>query len=84
LLNVANPATLFNTDLWLEIKIGNNTPLAPRQPLVSVAYAMKADSVKDGSITTNSLAANAVTTTGASHVSRTTIPLCSSQRGERP
>src|SRR6185369_2007747 len=36
-------------------------PLTPRQPIVTVGYAMKADSVKDGSITTNSLAANAVT-----------------------
>lgn len=51
LLNVANLPTLFDGNLWLEIKIGNNTPLTPRQSLVSVAYAMKANTVPDGSIT---------------------------------
>src|SRR5262245_56873625 len=33
LLNVANLPTLFDGNLFLEIKIGNNTPLTPRQPL---------------------------------------------------
>jgi hypothetical protein len=54
-------ADKFNNNLFLEIKIGNNPPLTPRQLLASVAYAMKADSVKDGSITANSLANGAVT-----------------------
>src|SRR5262245_33331553 len=40
LLNTST-ANLFNGNLWLEIKIGTNAPLTPRQPLVSVAYAMK-------------------------------------------
>jgi hypothetical protein len=61
LLNVANPATLFAVDLWLEIQIGSDAPLTPRQQLVSVAYAMKANTVPDGAIGTNQLANNAVT-----------------------
>jgi len=60
LLNT-NTANLFNGNLWLEIKLGTDPPLTPRQQLVTVAYAFKADSVKDGAITANSLANNAVT-----------------------
>jgi hypothetical protein len=51
LLNVASPANLFDTSLWLEIKVGTNAPLMPRQQLVSVGYAMKANTVPDNSIT---------------------------------
>jgi hypothetical protein len=51
LLNVASPANLFDTNLWLELKIGANAPLTPRQQLVSVGYAMKANTVPDNSIT---------------------------------
>lgn len=49
-------AATFTTDLWLETKIGSDAALAPRQKLASVAYAFKADSVKDGSVTLDSLA----------------------------
>lgn len=61
LLNVAAPADLFDSDRWLEIKVGSSPALTPRQQLVSVAYAMKASTVPDGSITTNKLADFAVT-----------------------
>jgi hypothetical protein len=44
------PATAFNGNQWLEIKIGTNAPLTPRQQLVTVPYAMKANTVPDGSI----------------------------------
>src|SRR5215471_8668983 len=43
-------AGLFNCNLWMEIQIGTDVPLSPRQQLVSTAYAMKANSVPDGSI----------------------------------
>ncbi|GEM_PF-1489933 len=55
------PAGTFNNNLFLEIKVGSDVPLAPRQQLATVAYAFRADSVKDGAITTNALAASAVT-----------------------
>lgn len=54
-------ADTFDGDLWLQIKIGSDAALSPRQQLVSVAYAMKANSVPDGAIGTNQLADNAVT-----------------------
>jgi hypothetical protein len=54
-------ADKFKGSLFLEIKIGTNAPLTPRQPLTSVAYAMKADSVKDGSITSASIANGTLT-----------------------
>ena len=60
----AFPAGTFNGNLWLEVKIGSDVPLAPRTPLVSVPYAMKSTlalTVPDGSITTASLANGAVT-----------------------
>src|SRR5262249_53298818 len=57
-----NTANLFNGNLYLEIKIGNDVPLTPRQPLVSVAYAMKANTVPDGSITADKLAGDALNT----------------------
>ena len=55
------PANTFNSDQWLEIKIGTDAPLTPRQPLVSVPYALKANSVPDGSITGASIANGAIT-----------------------
>jgi hypothetical protein len=55
------PAGAFHGNLWLEIKVGDALPLTPRQQLVSVAYAMKADSVKDGSITSASIANGTLT-----------------------
>jgi hypothetical protein len=51
LLNTSTGAAdKFNGNLWLEINIGSDPALTPRQQLVSVAYAMKANSVPDGSI----------------------------------
>ena len=50
LLNTSTP-NLFDNNLWLEIKVGTDTPLTPRQQLVSVAYALKANTVPDNSIT---------------------------------
>src|SRR5262245_38496564 len=55
LLNT-DTANLFSGDLFLEIKVGTDAPLTPRQQLVSVAYAMKANTVPDGSITAEKLA----------------------------
>jgi hypothetical protein len=60
LLNT-NTAGLFNGNLWLETKIGNDTALTPRQQLVSVAYAMKANSVPDGSISAAQIANGSIT-----------------------
>ena len=52
----------FNTNQpYLEIQIGSDTPLAPRQQVSSVAYALKANTVPDGAIGTNQLANGAVT-----------------------
>src|SRR5262249_9722214 len=42
--NGATATTLFNPNLFLEMKVGNALPLSPRQPLVSVPYAFKANS----------------------------------------
>jgi len=60
LLNT-NTANLFNGNLWLEIKVGADAALAPRQQLVSVAFALKANSVPDGSITTASILDGTIT-----------------------
>ncbi len=51
-----NTANLFNGNLYLEIKVGSDAPLTPRQQLLSVPYAIKANSVADGSLTTGSFA----------------------------
>jgi hypothetical protein len=59
-----NTTGLFDGSLWLEIQIGNDAPLAPRQQLVSVPYAMKSNlalTVPDGSITSAKLAPNIFT-----------------------
>src|SRR5205085_899375 len=45
-----NISTAFNNDTFLELKIGADAPLTPRQQLVSVAYALKANTVPDGAI----------------------------------
>jgi hypothetical protein len=55
------PDGTFNSNLWMEIKIGTAVPLTPRQQLVSVAYAMKANSVPDGSIGAAQIANGAIT-----------------------
>ena len=51
----------FAGNLWLEVKIGADSPLTPRQQLVSVAYAMKANSVPDGSIGAEQVANGSLT-----------------------
>jgi hypothetical protein len=62
LLNTSTGAVdKFNNNLFLEIKIGTDAPLTPRQQLVTVAYAFKANSVKDGSITSASIANGTLT-----------------------
>jgi hypothetical protein len=53
--------TAFNGTTYLEIKIGSNAPLTPRQQIVSVPFALRSNAVVDGSITTSSLANGAVT-----------------------
>ena len=60
LLNT-NTANLFDGNLWLETQIGSDVPLTPRQQLVTVAYAMKANSVPDDSITTAKIADGSIT-----------------------
>lgn len=58
------PAGTFHSNPWLEIKIGTNAPLTPRQPLVTVPYAFKADmalTVPDGSITNAKIANGTIT-----------------------
>jgi hypothetical protein len=62
LLNVGTgPVDLWNADRFLEIKIGADAPLAPRQQLVSVAFALKANTVPDGSITSAKIADGTIT-----------------------
>lgn len=60
LLNT-NTANLFNGNVWLEIKIGSDLALTPRQQVVSVAYAIKANSVPDGSIGATQIANGSIT-----------------------
>lgn len=60
----ATAATLFNGSLFLEIKVGADAALTPRFALSSVAYAKKADSVADGSLTSASFAGGVVTPGG--------------------
>jgi hypothetical protein len=60
-LGAGLPAGAFNGDLWLEIKVGTGAPLIPRQQLVSVAYALKANTVPDGSIGAAQIASGSIT-----------------------
>lgn len=55
-LDVSTPANLFSGDLWLQVQVGTDPPLSPRTPLTSVPYALKANTVPDGSITAGKLA----------------------------
>lgn len=59
----AFPAGTFNGNRWLEIKIGSDTALTPRQPIVTVPYAFKAGSVSDSAITGASIANGTLTAT---------------------
>jgi hypothetical protein len=64
---------VFAGNLFLEVKVGSDPALTPRQPLVSMAYAFKADTVpdasigsaqlKNGAVTAGKLAANVLNTT---------------------
>jgi len=54
------PSTLFNNNVWLQVQIRNDVPLLPRQQVVTVAYAFKANTVPDGTITTAKIANGAV------------------------
>jgi N-acetylneuraminic acid mutarotase len=58
-LSTFSPTT-FDGNLWLEMKIGTDVPLSPRQQLASVAYAMKANTVPDNAIITAKIADLAV------------------------
>ena len=55
------PAATFNGNLWLQIQIGTAPALTPRQQMVSVAFAMKANTVPDGSIGAAQVAAGSLT-----------------------
>jgi hypothetical protein len=62
--NSATLASVFGASaVFLEIKVGADAPLTPRQQLLTVAYAMKANSVPDGSITTGSILDATITAT---------------------
>jgi hypothetical protein len=63
LLGNGNPlgAGMFNGTPHLEMQIGNDPPLSPRQPFVSVSFAFKANTVPDGAIGTVQLGNGAVT-----------------------
>jgi hypothetical protein len=47
--------SVFAGNRWLEIKVGSDPVLTPRQPLVSVAYAFKANTVPDTAITASKI-----------------------------
>ena len=53
--------TVLNGGTWLEIQIESDPPLIPRQQFQSVAYALKANTVPDGAITTAKIADGAIT-----------------------
>ncbi len=63
----AFPDTLFDGDCYLGVAVGTDPEMTPRPQLTSVAYAIRAskayvaDTVTEGSIVTESLADNAVT-----------------------
>jgi hypothetical protein len=50
-----------NPTLWLGVMVGADNEMMPREQIASVPYAMLANSVADGSITTGKLADGAVT-----------------------
>ena len=64
LLGSVNPigASIFGSaERFLGVKLANDPELAPRQKIASVPYAMVAETVADGSVTTAKLAAGAIT-----------------------
>jgi hypothetical protein len=70
LLGSGTPLTpeLLDGSTFIEVQVGTDTPLTPRQPIVSVAYALRAERAKtadqanlaDGSVTTSKIADGAV------------------------
>ncbi len=56
----ANAETALGGNRWIEMKIGNDLPLLPRQQLFPVAYALSANSVPNAAITSAKLADAAV------------------------
>jgi hypothetical protein len=54
-------ASLFADSRWLEIKVGSDPALTPRQPLVTVAYAFKADTVPDNATTASKIRDGSIT-----------------------
>ena len=64
LLGSGNPigAAIFSgPDRFLGVKLADDPELAPRQKVASVPYAMVAETVADGSVTTAKVAAGAIT-----------------------
>ncbi|MBC7528464.1 MAG: tail fiber domain-containing protein [Chthonomonadaceae bacterium] len=60
--NSATQSTLFGAStVFLDISVDGGASLVPRQQFLTVAYAMKADSVKDGAITNASIANGSIT-----------------------
>jgi hypothetical protein len=53
--------SVFASNRWLEIKVGSDPALTPRQPLVSVAYAFKANTVPDNAITAGKIKDGSIT-----------------------
>ncbi len=61
-LGIIEPLNLdFDTQYWIGISVDGGNELNPRFPLSSVPYAIHAQSVSDGSITSTKLADHAVT-----------------------
>lgn len=48
----------FDAQYYLGVKVGADAEMSPRQPLTSTAYAMKAKSVENGSVTAASIGEN--------------------------
>ena len=57
--------SVFAAPVYLQIQIGAAAALTPRQPLVSVAHAFKADTVPDGSLTAAKFQGGTLTPGGA-------------------
>ncbi|KPA17790.1 secreted protein containing LamG-like jellyroll fold domain protein [Candidatus Magnetomorum sp. HK-1] len=62
-LGVSNPLPLsaLSQELYLGVKVGNDSEMSPRRKLTSVIYAIQSLTVSDGAITTSKLAPGAVT-----------------------